>query len=174
MGARRAHLPQARGGAGRGVRSRDAIDLDVARLTGAGVQGAHAVELPPEAETYRDRGARVRRAVPRHPRGRAARVLLDSGYALAHWPAPWGRAAGAIEQLVIEEELRAAGVRPPQYGIGGWIIQTLTQYADPDQIERWIRPSLEYEYTWCQLFCEPGAGSDAAGVRTKATKVDGG
>ena len=89
-------------------------------------------------------------------------------------PKPWGRAAGAVEQLVIEEELRAAGVRPPQYGIGGWIIQTLTQYADPDQIERWIRPSLEYEYTWCQLFSEPGAGSDAAGVRTKATKVDGG
>jgi alkylation response protein AidB-like acyl-CoA dehydrogenase len=151
-----------------------AIDLDVARLVGAGVQGVHAVELPPEAETYR---AEVRAFIERYratPEPEQLACFLDSGYALAHWPPPWGRAAGAVEQLVIEEELRAAGVRPPQYGIGGWIIQTLTQYADADQIERWIRPSLEYEYTWCQLFSEPGAGSDAAGVRTRATKVDGG
>jgi alkylation response protein AidB-like acyl-CoA dehydrogenase len=151
-----------------------AIELDIARLTAAGVEGAHAVELPPEAETYR---AEVRAFVEDYrakPESDRLGFFLDSGYALAHWPAPWGRAAGAVEQLVIEAELRAAGVRPPQYGIGGWIIQTLTQYADPDQIERWIRPSLEYEYTWCQLFSEPGAGSDAAGVRTKATKVDGG
>ena len=151
-----------------------AIDRDVARLIGAGVKGAHAVELPPEAETYR---AEVRAFVDQYratPEAEQLGVFLDSGYAIAHWPAPWGRAAGAVEQLVIEEELRAAGVRPPQYGIGGWIIQTLTQYADADQLERWIRPSLEYEYTWCQLFSEPGAGSDAAGVRTKATKVDGG
>lgn len=150
------------------------IDLDVARLVEAGVQGAHAVELPPEAESYR---AGVRAFLEQYratPESEQLGVFLDSGYALAHWPAPWGRAAGAVEQLVIEEELRAAGVRPPQYGIGGWIIQTLTQYADPDQLERWIRPSLEYEYTWCQLFSEPGAGSDAAGVRTKATRVDGG
>ena len=150
------------------------IELDVARLTAAGVEGAHAVELPPEADTYR---AEVRAFVDQYraqPDAQRLGFFLDSGYALAHWPAPWGRAAGAVEQLVIEEELRAADVRPPQYGIGGWIIQTLTQYADPDQIERWIRPSLEYEYTWCQLFSEPGAGSDAAGVRTKATKVDGG
>jgi alkylation response protein AidB-like acyl-CoA dehydrogenase len=65
-------------------------------------------------------------------------------------------------------------LRRPEYGIGGWIIQTLTQHADPDQIERWVRPSLEHEYVWCQLFSEPGAGSDAAGIRTRATKVDGG
>jgi alkylation response protein AidB-like acyl-CoA dehydrogenase len=151
-----------------------AIDVDVSRLVGAGVQGAHAIELPPEAEAYR---ADVRAFAERYrstPEAEQLGVFLDSGYALAHWPAPWGRAAGAVEQLVIEEELRAAGIRPPQYGIGGWIIQTLTQYADPDQIERWIRASLEYQLTWCQLFSEPGAGSDAAGVRTKAVKVDGG
>jgi alkylation response protein AidB-like acyl-CoA dehydrogenase len=151
-----------------------AIERDVARLVAAGVAGAHAVELPPEAETYR---AEVREFVEQYratPEPEQLGFFLDSGYALAHWPAPWGRAAGAVEQLVIEEELRTAGVRPPQYGIGGWIIQTLTQHADDDQVARWIRPSLEYEYTWCQLFSEPGAGSDAAGVRTKAVKVDGG
>jgi alkylation response protein AidB-like acyl-CoA dehydrogenase len=151
-----------------------AIDLDVSRLVGRGVQGAHAIELPPEAETYRAEARAFVDDYRAKPEAEQLGFFLDSGYALAHWPAPWGRAAGAVEQLVIEEELRAAGVRPPQYGIGGWIIQTLTQYCDPDQIERWIRPSLEYQYTWCQLFSEPGAGSDAAGVRTKATKVDGG
>ena len=75
---------------------------------------------------------------------------------------------------MIDEEFAAAGVQQPQYGIGGWVIQTITQHADDDQIERWIRPSLEHEYVWCQLFSEPGAGSDAAGIRTRATKTDGG
>ena len=151
-----------------------AIEADVARLTDAGVVGAHAVELPPEAETYR---AEVRAFIDAYralPDDQQLGAFLDSGYALAHWPKPWGRAASAVEQLVIDEELDAAGVRRPQYGIGGWVIQTITQHANPDQIERWIRPSLEHEYVWCQLFSEPGAGSDAAGIRTKATKTDGG
>jgi len=152
----------------------DTIEADVARLTDAGIVGAHAVELPPEAETYR---AEVRAFIDSYralPEDEQLAAFLDSGYALAHWPKPWGRAAGAVEQLVIDEELKAADVRRPEYGIGGWIIQTLTQHADADQIERFIRPSLEREYVWCQLFSEPGAGSDAAGIRTKATKVDGG
>ena len=151
-----------------------AIEADVARLTDAGVVGAHAVELPPEAETYR---AEVRAFIDSYralPDDQQLGAFLDSGYALAHWPKPWGRAASAVEQLVIDEELDAAGVRRPQYGIGGWVIQTITQHANSDQIERWIRPSLEHEYVWCQLFSEPGAGSDAAGIRTKATKTDGG
>jgi alkylation response protein AidB-like acyl-CoA dehydrogenase len=150
------------------------IEADVARLTDAGVVGAHALELPPEAETYR---AEVREFIDAYravPADQQLGTFLDSGYALAHWPKPWGRAASAVEQLVIDEELDAAGVKRPQYGIGGWVIQTITQHADEQQIERWIRPSLEHEYVWCQLFSEPGAGSDAAGIRTRATKVDGG
>ena len=150
------------------------IEAEVTRLADAGVVGASAVELPPEAETYR---AEVRAFIESYraqPEADRLGAFLDSGYALAHWPKPWGRAAGAVEQLVIEEELRAAELRRPEYGIGGWIIQTLTQHADPDQIERWVRPSLEHELVWCQLFSEPGAGSDAAGIRTRATKVDGG
>jgi alkylation response protein AidB-like acyl-CoA dehydrogenase len=151
-----------------------AIESDVARLTDAGVVGAHAVELPPEAEVYR---TEVRAFIERYralPEGERLGAFLDSGYALAHWPKPWGRAASAVEQLVIDEELDAANVKRPQYGIGGWVIQTITQHANEQQIERWIRPSLEHEYVWCQLFSEPGAGSDAAGIRTRATKTDGG
>src|SRR4051794_34235888 len=150
------------------------IEADVTRLADAGVVGARAVELPPEAETYR---AEVRDFIARYgtlPEDQQLGAFLDSGYALAHWPKPWGRAASAVEQLVIDEELDAAGVQRPQYGIAGWVIQTITQPADEQQIERWIRPSLEHRYVWCQLFSEPGAGSDAAGIRTRGTKVDGG
>jgi alkylation response protein AidB-like acyl-CoA dehydrogenase len=151
-----------------------AIEAEVTRLVDAGVVVARGVELPPEAERYR---GEVRtfidqyRAVGESDR---ARALLESGYALPHWPKPWGRAAGPIEQLVIDEEFATAQIRRPNYGIGGWIIQTIIQHATADQIERWVRPSLDGEYVWCQLFSEPSAGSDAAGIRTRATKVDGG
>ena len=151
-----------------------AIEADVARLTDAGVVGAHAVELPPEAETYR---AEVREFIERYqalPEDQQLGAFLDSGYALAHWPKPWGRAAERGRAARDRRGARRRRRERPQYGIGGWVIQTITQHADDDQIERWIRPSLEHEYVWCQLFSEPGAGSDAAGIRTRATKTDGG
>jgi alkylation response protein AidB-like acyl-CoA dehydrogenase len=100
--------------------------------------------------------------------------LVDSGYAMPHWPAPWGRDAGAIEQLVIEQEFAAAGVSRPALGITGWVILTLIQHATEDQVARWVRPAVNQDLIWCQLFSEPDAGSDAAGVRTKATRADGG
>ena len=59
-------------------------------------------------------------------------------------------------------------------GITGWVILTLIQHSTADQIERWVQPQLDGDLVWCQLFSEPDAGSDAAGVRTKATRVDGG
>jgi alkylation response protein AidB-like acyl-CoA dehydrogenase len=101
-------------------------------------------------------------------------AMLDEGYAVPHWPRPWGRAAKAVEQLVIEEEFAAAGLKRPAYGITGWVILTLVQHATEDQIARWVRPALEQQVIWCQLFSEPDAGSDAAAVKTRATKVDGG
>jgi alkylation response protein AidB-like acyl-CoA dehydrogenase len=73
---------------------------------------------------------------------------------------------------VIEQEL--ADVDVPDLGIGGWVLLTLTQTASPEQIERWVRPGLLGEQAWCQLFSEPGAGSDAAAVQTRAVRVDGG
>src|SRR5690606_33002406 len=51
---------------------------------------------------------------------------------------------------------------------------SVIQYGTEDQVERWVRPTLLGELVWCQLFSEPDAGSDAAGIRTKATRVDGG
>jgi alkylation response protein AidB-like acyl-CoA dehydrogenase len=74
--------------------------------------------------------------------------------------------------LVLEQEL--AGLGLPNLGIGGWVLLTLTQTATTEQLERWIRPGLLGELVWCQLFSEPGAGSDAAAVQTRGIKVDGG
>lgn len=158
---------------------RDQVRPDdaAAQLTGlarSGVVRQKAVELPPEADAIR---AEVREFVSAveglSPEERRTR-LLDEGFAQPHWPAPFGRGAGAVEQLVIEEEFAAAGIDRPSYGITGWNILTLIQYATDDQIARWVRPAMEQEVVWCQLFSEPDAGSDAAGVTTRATRVDGG
>ena len=100
--------------------------------------------------------------------------MIETGYVMPHWPRPWGRDAGAVEQLVIEQEFRADGVARPQYGITGWVILTLVQHATEDQVARWVLPALRQDVIWCQLFSEPDAGSDAAGVKTKGTRVEGG
>ena len=75
---------------------------------------------------------------------------------------------------MIDEELRSAGVKVPGLGITGWNIMTVNQYATPDQVERWVFKTLMGEYVWCQLFSEPDAGSDAAAVTTRGTRVEGG
>ena len=100
--------------------------------------------------------------------------MIETGYVMPHWPKPWGRDAGAVEQLVIEQEFRAAGVTRPQYGITGWVILTLVQHATEDQVARWVLPALRQDVIWCQLFSEPDAGSDAAGIKTRGTRVEGG
>jgi alkylation response protein AidB-like acyl-CoA dehydrogenase len=152
----------------------DAAADQVAGSALAGVTSEQGFELPPEAEDYRPavRAAATELAALEGD-AQLAR-LIDTGYVQPHWPKPWGRAAKALEQLVIEEEFARAGVRRQDYGITGWIILTLIQHATDEQVERWVRPTLERKYVWCQLFSEPDAGSDAAGIRTRATRVDGG
>jgi alkylation response protein AidB-like acyl-CoA dehydrogenase len=150
---------------------RDAQD-DVYALTSGGVRRTFAVDLPPEAEAYRQ-AARTFAERYRQAGDDARRdLLVDSGYLVPHWREPWGHTATPVEQLVIEEEF--GGIEIPSLGIGGWVLLTLTQQATAEQIERWIDRSLRGELTWCQLFSEPNAGSDAAAVQTRGTKVEGG
>ena len=147
---------------------------DVTDLTRKGVARAKAIELPPEAEQMRtDVRSFIAEIEELDDAARRDR-LVESGYLLPHWPEPYGRAAGAVEQLVIEEEFAAAGVDRPSLGITAWNILTIIQHGTDDQLERWVLPALRQEVIWCQLFSEPDAGSDAAGVKTKATRVDGG
>ena len=169
-----AHLYMRRATALRALLRPDRAADDVVELIRNGVVREKAVALPPGAEAFRDEV----RALAARIKGLSAadqrRELIETGYAMAHWPKPWGRQAGAVEQLVIEQEFKAAGVQKPSYGITGWVILTLIQYATEDQVARWVRPALDQEVIWCQLFSEPDAGSDAAGIKTRATRVDGG
>ncbi|MFI1293271.1 acyl-CoA dehydrogenase [Streptomyces sp. NPDC020792] len=147
-------------------------DDDIYEATRAGVRREFAVELPEVAETYR---AEARQFLARYrttPAEERRALLVSSGYLVPHWAKPFGRGADAIEQLVLEEEL--AEIEMPSLGIGGWVLLTLTQTANEEQIERWLPPSLAGELEWCQLFSEPNAGSDAAAVRTRAERVEGG
>jgi alkylation response protein AidB-like acyl-CoA dehydrogenase len=169
-----AHLYLRRAAAIAAVADAEDAAQDVTGLVRRGVRRAAAIDLPPEAEQIR---AAVRPEAERlrDLNGDARRrALIESGLLMPHWPRPWGRDASAVEQLVIEQEFAAAGLRRPSYGITGWVILTLIQYGTPDQVERWVPAALNQEVIWCQLFSEPGAGSDAAGIRTRGTRADGG
>ncbi|HVV74393.1 MAG TPA: acyl-CoA dehydrogenase [Mycobacteriales bacterium] len=143
-------------------------------LVRQGVRRVRSVDLPPEAESYRHDIQQFVSSVSELDEAGRLAAMIETGYVMPHWPQPWGRDAGAVEQLVIEQEFAAAGLKRPNYAITGWVILTLIQHATPDQVERWVGPALRQEVIWCQLFSEPGAGSDAAGVRTSAVRTDGG
>jgi alkylation response protein AidB-like acyl-CoA dehydrogenase len=101
-------------------------------------------------------------------------ALAEAGLQAPHWPAPYGRAASPAEQLLIDQELAAAGVERPDLVIGWWAAPTILEHGTPEQIERFVPATLRGEFLWCQLFSEPGAGSDLASLRTKAVRADGG
>jgi 3-oxochol-4-en-24-oyl-CoA dehydrogenase len=169
-----AHLYLRRAAAIAAVVDTEQAAIEVTDLVRRGVRRAAAIDLPAEAEPIR---AAITPDVARlrDLTGTARKqALIETGYAMPHWPKPWGRDASAVEQLVIEQEFAAAGIRRPSLGITGWVILTLIQHGHPDQVARWVRPALNQDVIWCQLFSEPGAGSDAAGIQTKATRVDGG
>jgi alkylation response protein AidB-like acyl-CoA dehydrogenase len=147
---------------------------DIVRLAEAGVQRDAALELPPEADQIRAQVRPELAGLASLPEAERRARLVESGLAMPHWPRPWGREAEALEQLVIDQEFARAGVERPNYGITGWIILTLIQKASPDQVARWVPSTLRGELVWCQLFSEPNAGSDAAGIRTRGTRVEGG
>ncbi|GGL22870.1 acyl-CoA dehydrogenase [Nocardia jinanensis] len=108
------------------------------------------------------------------PAGEQRGALADAGLIMPHWPVPYGRGADPMTGLVISEELRRAGLTVPDLTIGGWAVPTLLQHGTPEQVERFAWPTLRGEVVWCQLFSEPGAGSDLAALRTTAERAEGG
>ncbi|MGW4577303.1 acyl-CoA dehydrogenase [Rhodococcus aetherivorans] len=146
----------------------------VTDLTRRGARRVLGIDLPPEAEQIRT-GVRDELAPAVDlGGGERTRYLAEKGYTAPHLPAPWGKGADAVTQLVIAEELRAANLTPHDMIIGNWVVPTLIAHGSPEQQRRFVPPSLRGEIVWCQLFSEPGAGSDLASLTTKATKVDGG
>lgn len=108
------------------------------------------------------------------PVGKRQAALADAGLQAPHWPKPHGRSASPAEQLLIDAELSRAGVQRPDLVIGWWAVPTILEGGTPEQIERFVPPTLRGELFWCQLFSEPEAGSDLAALRTKAVRAEGG
>ena len=124
-------------------------------------------ELPPADDPRR---LEVRAWLAEHP-DPSGRVLAEAGYVAPHWPRPWGLDADPIHQILIDEELAAAGVRRPSNTIGiGWAGPTILHGGTEAQKERYLFPLLAAEEIWCQLFSEPGSGSDLASLSTRAVR----
>ncbi|MQW75016.1 acyl-CoA dehydrogenase [Nocardioides sp. dk4132] len=170
-----AHFYYRRASALRGLLgSGDAAAVRLASRAVAGERRVVEVDLDGRDEPLRPQARETaeRIAALSGPERRAA--LVDSGYLTPHWPAPYGLGADAVQQLVIDQELTRAGVERPDLVIAGWAVPTILEHGTDAQRERFVPPSLLGELVWCQLFSEPGAGSDLASLRTRAERVDGG
>lgn len=112
----------------------------------------------------------VRDWLAAHPQP-TGRQLAEAGYVAPHWPAPYGLGADPIHQIVIDDELSKAGVRRPANPIGiGWAGPTIVYAGTDEQKKRYLLPLLSGEDFWCQLFSEPGSGSDLANLGTRAVR----
>ena len=124
-------------------------------------------ELPPDDD---ERRLAVRAWLRDHPEP-TGRELAEAGYVVPHWPRPWGLDADPIHQLMIDDELARAGVRRPVNPIGiGWAGPTILYAGTKDQKDRYLWPMISGEEFWCQLFSEPGSGSDLANLGTRAVR----
>ncbi|WP_030764946.1 acyl-CoA dehydrogenase family protein [Streptomyces sp. NRRL F-2664] len=122
--------------------------------------------------------ARTRELLAAHPpadTGRTAflRARFDAGLAWVHYPEGLGGlGAPRSLQAVVDAELEAAGAPdndPRRIGIGlGMAAPTILAYGTDAQKQRFLRPLWVGEEVWCQLFSEPGAGSDLAALATRA------
>lgn len=155
--------------------SGDGHRVRAVRLAAAGARRELRTEMPAgslrEAEAHR---AKARTAIE-DARGldpaAARRVLAPTGYAAPYLPPPYGLGAGPVEQLVVQQELKRAGVTVADLGIATWVVPSLLAYGTDAQREAYVLPTLCGELTWCQLFSEPGAGSDLASLRTRAERT---
>jgi len=145
----------------------------VAGLALSGVSRPLHVELPGGDAEVRARIREELSVIAGLSGAERVQRLAADGWVVPHLPRPWGRDASALEQVIIAQEMRAAGVRAPGLVIGAWVVPALVQYGTPEQQQRFLPPTLRGEYVWCQLFSEPGAGSDLAGLTTRAVRVGG-
>lgn len=123
-----------------------------------------AAALPADEPRFEGRSGEV------YPHGPRRDFLASKGLVAPHWPKPWGLGASPTEQVVIAQEFTAHGLAAPNTVIGEWAMPTVLAHGTEDQKERFGAPTLTGEVIWCQLFSEPGAGSDLAAVRTRAER----
>jgi len=106
--------------------------------------------------------------------GSRRNLLADAGLVAPHLPAPWGVDATPVQQVIIAEEFDKRGMIRPSLSIAEWILPTILNSGTDAQRDRFAEPIMRGTQRWCQLFSEPGAGSDLASLVTRAQKVDGG
>ena len=99
-----------------------------------------------------------------------AAKLYDSGWACLHWPKEYGgRGSTPIERVIWGQEASKYRIPGGFFEIGqGMAGPVLMMYANEEQKKRYLPPMAKGEEVWCQLFSEPGAGSDLAGLKTKS------
>ena len=152
-------------------------DAAAERLTAAAVAGVRRrveLDLAGRDEEVRPEVQDTVARLAALPEAERRAGLVETGYLTPHWPAPYGLGADPVTQIVIDQELARAGLSRPDMVIAGWAVPTILEHGTDAQRERFVRPSLLGDLVWCQLFSEPGAGSDLASLRTKAERVDGG
>lgn len=103
------------------------------------------------------------------------RRLYSAGYVALHWPKEWGGGgASLVEQVIYQDEVLRLGL--PLYGANQLALDrigfTLMAFGNEEQKHRFLPPMLTAEEIWCQGYSEPGAGSDLAGLQTRAV-IDG-
>ena len=152
----------------------DVFRREVTTVAARGVRRQLTADLPDEAEEARTALAPLMAELAATPEEGRREALVGAGLVVPHWPTPWGRDAGAVEQVVIDEQLAVLGIARPHIGISAWALPVIIASGTEEQQERWVRPSLLGLLAWCQLFSEPGAGSDLASLTTRAVRTDGG
>jgi alkylation response protein AidB-like acyl-CoA dehydrogenase len=138
-----------------------------------GVRRKVRVELP-EDDGFRASAAETAASIASRGTHEQRAGLVETGFLAPHWPAPYGLDATPAQQLVIDQELAAAGVTRPDLKIGWWAVPTILTHGTDEQRARFVDQTLRGDIIWCQLFSEPEAGSDLASLRTRAVRVDGG
>ncbi|GAC1311665.1 MAG: acyl-CoA dehydrogenase [Acidimicrobiales bacterium] len=146
----------------------------VAALALGGARRTLALDLLPEREQVRREIRDLVETLAGLDRSTQRDRLVAAGYFVPHWPPPWGRSADAVDQLIIDEELARGRIRRANLAVGAWAAPTIATHGTAQQQERWVGPTLRGEIRWCQLFSEPGAGSDLAALSTRATPAPGG
>lgn len=144
----------------------------VSGLVSSGERRNLSVELPAEAAVIRDEVRREVAEIAAAPKAEWNRLLAEGGYLAPHWPVPYGLDASPLRQLVLDEELAAAGIRRRHLGVAGWVLPTIITHGSDAQRDRFVLPTLRGELTWCQMFSEPDAGSDLASLTTRAVRVE--
>jgi len=136
---------------------------------------AHVAGVLDRAAALRNETPTDDRRAPGLAHGSQRDLLAEAGLVAPHLAPPWGLGASPVQQVIITEEFdKRPEVTRPSLNIAEWILPTILDRGTDAQRDRFARPMLAGTQRWCQLFSEPGAGSDLASLSTRAQKVDGG